>query len=510
MRSSLIACLFFAALCSGQQSDATVGVKGVVTDSLTKAPLPRAHVRLESAGEETRRYGAMTGSDGSFSIKGVIAGSYAVVTEKAGYSSPTGPDEGEALGIFPEKNDLRLEMAPDGWITGRVTNADGEPVEGVDLTAESASVDSRGLATTDAGGRFRIGGLAPGRYRIFATPDIPNTPPEQHTDGAVDVQDAVTWFPGSLTRRQGRTVEVAAGRETSGIDIRLVRVPIVSVSGRVEGVPPRVLAQIAVRGDGETASRGIVRADGTFRVWRLMPGAHEIEAIWQLPSGVRMEAAPVEFEIAGTNVENILLRPVPPVDVAGHIEYADDSAKPSGDTPRTVVLTGAGFRGLEFEAPVSPDGSFALTAAPPYRYRVTLAGAAGYVASMRMGGQTIGGSLLDLTSGAAAALTVRVSSATASIGGVVTDANGPVPAAQVSLIFEGEGALVFNRMIFAGPDGAYKFDGLAPGTYKLIAIGREDVFYHSVVADDYVDLTDSIEVHPNDKITHDLKRVDPQ
>ena len=91
-----------------------------------------------------------------------------------------------------------------------MTDAAGQPVEDVEIRADSFS------AVTNANGEFRIGGLAPGQYRLRAIPQNSYAPPEHRSDGTTDVQDAPTW---------SRPVQVASANETSGIEIRLARVP---------------------------------------------------------------------------------------------------------------------------------------------------------------------------------------------------------------------------------------------------------------------------------------------
>jgi len=121
---------------------------------------------------------------------------------------------------------------------------------------------------------------------------------------------------------------------------------------------------------------------------------------------------------------------------------------------------------------------------------------------MQLGSVAIDGSLLDLTiSGVASGeLSVRLSSATGSVSGKVTDDKGPAAGARVALVFDGEGGGVPPRFATSNPGGVYAFEGIAPGKYKLMAVqepGDIDV---------YEDLMESIEIHPSEKASHDLKR----
>ena len=493
----------------------TTGISGTVVNSVTGAPIPRAHVILGLDDHEDRTYGAMTTVDGKFSITDMVPGSYAVTIERIGFSMPTDPGAPDNLDVRRNeiKNDLKLKLVPAGAITGRVTNAEGDPVEGVRVVAwaEPGVTGSDVDGATDARGRFRIGGLGPGRYRVEATPQNLYTPAEQRTDGTVDAEDAPTYFPGSLTFRQAARVQVSAGGETSGIEIRLARVPIVSVSGKAEGGPASGFnAQlfIAQRGCCSRSTAGI-KPDGTFRLWRLYPGKYELTATWQAPGGRDFRSAPVDFEVAGSNIENLVLRLIPPADITGRVVLQDDSAKPDPKAAAKLTLMNAGLRGGSKSADVAADGSFHVDQVEAGRYRVTPSWSNAYVASMQLGSVAIDGSLLDLTSGAAGGeLSVRLSSATGSISGSVADDKGPAPGAHVVLVFDGEGGGVPPRFATAGAGGTYSFGGVAPGKYKLVAVqdAESDYIAQSGRLDDYEDLMESIEVHPAEKLSRDLKR----
>jgi protocatechuate 3,4-dioxygenase beta subunit len=104
-------------------------VQGEVRNSVSGMPVERAHVSLRgynSGGFD--KYGALTNAEGKFRIAGIPAGSYQVTLDRVGYVATRSqvtltPDE--------KKDNLNLQLVPMGAISGRVLDADGQPVDGL-------------------------------------------------------------------------------------------------------------------------------------------------------------------------------------------------------------------------------------------------------------------------------------------------------------------------------------------------------------------------------------------
>src|SRR5262249_45619396 len=132
-----------------------------------------------------------------------------------------------------------LTLVKGGVITGRITNADGEPMEGtgvellmVDgggLSSWTSDYGEDGLGLTDDRGVYRIYGLPPGKYLVSVT-DSP--PPEYHSSSFR--HGAPTYYP-SVNRAAAAEITVRAGEEVTGIDIRYLGQLAHSVSGVISG-----------------------------------------------------------------------------------------------------------------------------------------------------------------------------------------------------------------------------------------------------------------------------------
>ena len=482
-------------------------VEGAVTDAVTGAAIPRVHVTLQgSIDGQPGQYGTTTTADGKFSITGIAPGSYSVQGERVGYVMPSGPRGRVQLTLKADdnKSGIEIKLTPTGAITGRVTGADGEPAEGVNVTAQGPRSDE--FTNTDEKGQFRIGGLAPGKYRVKAsvTGDMWGGRPEIRTDGTVEVHNAATYYPGTLAEKEAGRVQVRPGGETNGVDIQLASVPFVRVSGKVIGMPRGVVGNIIVwQGQG---GNGIgLKPDGSFAIWRLDPGKYALTAEWEGPDGREVRTTPAEIEVAGSNIDNLELRAVPDSTITGRLESEiPEEAQPTSERVVTLMEVRTGRAG-DTSAPVAADGTFRLEKVPAGKYRVALSGTNAYVKSMRLGSTVIDGAVLDLSNGSGGAdLSLLVTAATGSISGTVQDDSGNAASAIVALTSgEDEFDFVPDRQVTAKADGAYTFTNLPPGTYRIVAM--QDAGQGNSVFG-YEDLMEAIEVRDGEKVTKDLKR----
>ena len=101
-------------------------VSGAVTNSVSGAPVPRAHVTVMSG---RQRYGVLTNGEGKYSITGLPPSTYMVQVERVGFVWQARSFDGSQLELRAgQKESFDLALTPMGGITGRVLDADGEPV----------------------------------------------------------------------------------------------------------------------------------------------------------------------------------------------------------------------------------------------------------------------------------------------------------------------------------------------------------------------------------------------
>jgi hypothetical protein len=501
MRSSGLLALFAAtAILAAAQQTATV--TGTVTNSVTGAPIVRAHVTLSGA----QNFGALTDDQGKFTIDGIPPAGYQYAAERVGFTSE------RHFGVLSVDfqsgaNRLDLRLVPMAAISGTILDAAGEPVQSITVVAVGSNNDFS--VTTDFRGHYRIGSLVPGKYRVQARPQ--NQREEIRTDGSKQVHYRATYYPAVASAKEAARVAVTAGSDVTGVDITLLTTPFVRIGGKVRDVPPGrvvwVYAGFNTTANSSTSISGAVATDGTFVIQGLDPGDYSVHAAFN-DSGTLFESAPIDVHVGTTNIANLELPIVAPFRLSGHIEFEDDHAREASQEARyanirdrVVQLIPAG------RAEIGPDNSFTIEGVTPGRYSVIVQLGDTFVKSVTLGTVQSERTIDVRNGGGGAQLTILVSANWNSISGTVSDSQGPLHGGFVELHYSDRG----SNEATVDLAGHFAFPHVYPGTYRLIA-GDERVRFRSTnpdLLDDYKDFVVTVTVHAGDKITQELKPIPP-
>ncbi|HKQ72370.1 MAG TPA: carboxypeptidase-like regulatory domain-containing protein [Blastocatellia bacterium] len=201
----------------------------VVTEDGTG--LPNIMVFLNAVSRESRvtsvgsrQNQTSTDIDGNFKFTGLASGSYMVNTAVArGYIQKRIPlAEGQVPTYYQPGDNATITMIKGGVITGRVSNVEGVPLIGAQISAVMVrDVDGKTVRTvgfvrprlTDDRGVYRFYGLTPGTYLVF-TQTTGAGPVLTPYDGEIP-----TYHPSS-TQDTATEVTVTSGGEAVGVDIR--------------------------------------------------------------------------------------------------------------------------------------------------------------------------------------------------------------------------------------------------------------------------------------------------
>jgi hypothetical protein len=333
-------------------------VKGRVVDGATGNGLPRVRVTLLGVAAGTPPL--ITDGSGAFAFTKLPAGPLTLMAEKATFLQARYPDLGRT---FRSRNnpivlvdgqvldDVTIPLFRGCAISGRVVDANGDPVDYAQVTAirvpgpgrNGRPVGRSGSSSNDLG-EFRIGRLEPGAYVLQVTPR--RMPFNQSGSEPPGPQPLPTYYPSTAALDQAVPIALARGQSVSDIDVVLTEGLPAVIAGIVTGLDGQ-----PVTGNGHINARGIVREgfggfdgsgtairpDGTFRM-TVPPGEWLLEARVNPAPGVVQQRQ--EDEVLG------LLK----VTVAGGAE----------ETVSIVVGRGATATGrVVFEgsaAPQSPSG----------------------------------------------------------------------------------------------------------------------------------------------------------
>ena len=312
-----------------------------------------------------------------------------------------------------------------GVIAGRVIDPDGDPVQGAQINimrmvskAGKVSLTPQPGASTNDLGEYRAPNLPQGKYLVTATaprrgfgggfrggpPGGRSRVPEGEKEDWV-----VTYYPSTASSQSATPVDVRAGNEINGVEIRLRRAPVLQVRGQVLGDLTKRLGLMLLPGEREASGPGPlqmaqVEKDGSFTFRAVTPGAYQIVA-------QRMERRPVTLartpiQVATGDIENVSVRLQEPVTVTGSLKFETANNAPMDPTSARIFLQPAGaasngFRDESVEGKIAENGTFTFTGVPPdkaifYPYNL---GPGVYLKSVRIGGQEFIDTGIDLASG---------------------------------------------------------------------------------------------------------------
>lgn len=307
---------------SANQKDATKEREKSITGRVLNEsgqPMPHASIFVRKLGAQANSNRSLgTDQDGFFHADDLAPGVYSVFSSVSAYVPAS---ESANRQYYRPGETVTLRMIKGGVITGTVTNAEGEPVIAVRVSAirvrdaEGRPITGSGAGTvgarqTDDRGVYRIFGLPSGSYLIQAGGGGVNSYPPSAVEG-----DAPTYHP-STTRDAAAEVTVRTGDEVSGIDVRYRGEGGHIISGSISG---------------SFGSDANSRAGASVVLTRSNSGAIEANSYAALRSGER------GFALYGV--------PDGEYDLYGFIGVGTDTAFASA--PRRVTVKGSDVTGIE-------------------------------------------------------------------------------------------------------------------------------------------------------------------
>lgn len=479
-------------------------VEGVVLNALTGEPLRRAQVVMRQVGAAgmvraggspvmPRSPGIATSTDaaGKFALANVEPGKYFLSAERSGFlrgeygaKRPGKPGTSIDVQAGAAKRDLTIKLTPQGIVAGHVFDDEGEPLQNVFVQVlqkrylgGASRLLPSAAATTNDRGEFRVLDIEPGRYILIARQrgGVADT----LAGGQAEMGFAPTYYPGVTSGGQAGIVEVSAGRESGGLDMRLQRARLFRIRGQVvdaAGTPVKQVMVEAIPRDNPFAgglnNAFVHEADGRFDLANLPPGSYTVVAR-SMASGREggapsMATQPVE--VGEHNIEGLLLTLTPGIAVNGTVVVEGGGAVKLDSLrvsliPSMMMMSGG-------EGTAKGDGTFSIPNISPGTYRIGVMhpGIDAYVKSVKAGGQQVDEQEFEIPA-AAQELVVTLSTAAGKVTGTVNNKDGPVSQATVVLLPAEQAKRRESnvKVTTTMQNGSFTFGGLAPGEYKVFA-----------------------------------------
>lgn len=470
-------------------------VEGRVTNAATGEPLTKTTllmVRAAGGGGRRQPYSASTDAEGRFKLKDIEPGPYQFFATRNGfvrqeYGAKQPGRRGTALTLNKGQRlaDISFPLLRQAVITGRVQDEDGEPLSAVQVSAVRYAwfqgrrqLTPAGSAQTDDRGLYRIHDLPPGKYLISAVYRGNWAAGFAQNRSAIEMPEETyptTYYPGTPDPTVAAKIEVKAGGEAQGIDVRLGKIPAVTVRGRVENQTAGRMEQIFVmmtpRGQATFAERRPGRLDpkGNFEIRGVAPGSYTVSANYN--RGQSRYSAQLPVEVGRTSIDGLVLTIAPGLELKGVAKAEGDAVLPTGvsvslSARETPMMFGLNTR-------IGDGGVFSFESVSPDVYDVRTRGLTGgfYLKAVKYGPQQALDTGVNLTAGATGALELVFSPNGATVEGNVTRDGKAVSGATVVLAPEGAkpNRPDLYRTATSDDSGHYSIDSLAPGKYRLYA-----------------------------------------
>ncbi len=511
--------LLLVALACGraQGTDPAAGkcrVSGQVVHFTAGTPVHKVSVRLKRFSSEggvsdapsVSNYATTSDAQGKFLFDAVEPGVYWLYASRTGYleqsygaREPLLKGAPVKLAAGQHRDGLVIKMTPQAFVYGKVADEDGDILPNAQVQVYKSAwaaghmrFSVAGSAISQDDGSFVIGNLAPGRYYLSAGQ------PHGDDDGSPDSPGrqtyATTYYPGVADSAAASPVEVAAGAEVRGLEIRLRLARAFHIRGRARntltGAPAaqaylKLMPLDAPQEPGHLEVGAVTGIDGGFDFPDVAPGSYVIasgsgvfvatlaaqSAQGQAPPEVRNTAAligRVVVQVGEQDVDNLVVPLGEGALVTGTVRMAGEESGKFSPWPALVLEPADGQSEEPVAAQVKPDGSFRIPGIVPDQYSVKVTGLPDdvYVKSVRFEGRDINGEDLNFASGAGGQLEIVLSSGAAGISGVVRDAEGAAAAGATVQVCQGDDTV---KYVSANENGEYKVGGLPPGDYHVLA-----------------------------------------
>lgn len=492
-------------------------IEGHVTNAVTGEPIGGATVHLyplgRRGGTASQAPAAASQADGVFRFESVPQGSYFLSAEAGNYVTVGGRYRAQRVAVASGQQitGIVIQLNPQGTITGRVVDENGQGVPGATVQAYTTYVMRgrlqlrRGTSVSAGkGGEFTLRKLNPGKYYISAEPQRaakkPHAPKEQPATDATEASDVSapvvtgfvrTFYPSSLDMESATPFEVVAGQPVPEADIRLRRAITYQVSGRVPPTDGALRHATVLLSPRDTLDANVLGTsarladDSTFQVKDVLPGSYTLWLIGAYSPGELSPSSQGGFRLLGrqdidvsaSNIRGIVVSLTPPVNLTGRVTAEGIDKQRLAQLRINFMPAGQVMLGSFQSAAVDADGNFALQNLAPgtYGVRVNNPPAGTYVKEVTYNHQDITVSGLDVSLGGAGEIELTIRPGAAEVDGTVqADGGAAGPGTIVVLVPEDMAADGYGTLSGPVSGDSFAIKNVPPGHYYAYALDHWD------------------------------------
>jgi hypothetical protein len=490
LMSRLALVLSLAPLLAIAQTDDLATVSGQVVNAATGEPIRKAIIAFRKAQGSVSAYSITTDSAGAFHVADLPPGTYRVGADRQGfvgmeYGARAAGRMGTNLVVAPGQKitDMVFRLLPQGVVTGRVTDEDGDPVQNasVQLVRYQWSGPRRQMligsgANTNDLGEYRIFDIAPGKYMLRVTYNRLRT----RTTAQQDEEYIITWYPRAREESAAAQLEVTPGAQLRNIDVSLIKGHTVRVRGRIatdapEGPEGYQIVLSPVSG-GSSAGTG-ANSRGEFELRGVLPGSYVLIAHSSRRGS--LYSARRLLTVGAGNVEDMVIQTSPAAAITGRVRVDKEAAQLPPNLQIYLIPAEPGNYSIGPTTPgkLGQDGSFKIESVAADRYIVMLTGLLPegyYIKAIRAGTADVLLTGLDVSAGAPDPLDVVISPNAGEVSGTAQNTATQQPAAIVPVVLvptekERRGLSMFYKNMATDSSGRFTFRNVPPGEYKVFA-----------------------------------------